>query len=193
MDRRLLFLGCLRRLEQWLASEQIPYAVFGSLAATAWTDRGVSLNFDRSGARDPAERIPDVDLLVPRARLDKVGRYADMARRSEFPVSIDTFWSECWIDVRPGSQVSYLTHRAVRIPVRTELFTPSAASLLGQEITALDPRTLLHMYGTVGVARRKDGPRISALADALATGTAKAAGHGGVRNRLARRPMWSET
>ena len=42
----------------------------------------------------------------------------------------------------------------MRLPVPTGLFTPSVVSLLGQEIAALYPRTLLHMYGTVGVARR---------------------------------------
>ncbi|MGH3233478.1 MAG: hypothetical protein ACRDOH_09530, partial [Streptosporangiaceae bacterium] len=87
------------------------------------------------------------------------------------PVSIDTFWSECWIDFRPGSEFSCLTHRRIRIPVRTELLTPSTARLLGQQVAALDPRTLLHIYGTVGVARLKDAPRIAALAEALATGT----------------------
>lgn len=37
--------------------------------------------------------------------------------------------------------------------MRTELFTPFAVPLLGQEIAALDPRTLLHMYGAVGHSR----------------------------------------
>jgi hypothetical protein len=171
MDRRLSFLTCLGQLDRWLASEEIPYAVFGSVAVTAWIDGGVSLDFDRPGARDPAERIPDIDLLVPRASLDRVKRYARAVRCGEFPVSIDTFWSECWIDFRPGAQFSYLTHRKVRLPVPTELFAPSAVSLLGQEIAALDPRTLLHIYGTVSIARRKDVPRITALATALGSGT----------------------
>lgn len=170
MDRRSSFSACLARLEQWLASEQIPYAVFGSVAAAAWTDQGMSLDFDRRGARDPAERIPDIDLLVPRSSLDKVKRYARAARCNEFPVSIDTFWSECWIDFRPGSQFSHLTHRKVRISVLTELFAPSAGPLLGQEVSAVDPRVLLHMYGTVGVTRRKDVPRTTALTAALASG-----------------------
>lgn len=50
MDRRSSFSACLARLEQWLASEQIPYAVFGSVAAAAWTDQGMSLDFDRRGS-----------------------------------------------------------------------------------------------------------------------------------------------
>jgi hypothetical protein len=52
--------------------------------------------------------------------------------------------------------------------VPTGLFAPSAVSLLGQ---ALGPRTLLHMYGAIGVTRRKDVPGITALATALASGT----------------------
>jgi hypothetical protein len=63
------------------------------------------------------------------------------------------------------------THRKVQLPVRTELFTPCTASLLGQDVTVLDPRILLHLYGTVGVTRRKDRPRITALAQAIASGT----------------------
>ncbi len=170
MDRPQSFLTCLARLEHWLTSQQIPYAIFGSVAAAAWTDRGASLDFDRPGARHPSERIPDIDLIVPRASLNKVKGYARAACRGEFPVSIDTFWSECWIDFRPGSQFSYLTHREVQILVPTKLFAPSAAPLLGQEIAALDPCTLLHLYGAVGVARRKDVPRIAALAKVLASG-----------------------
>jgi len=67
--------------------------------------------------------------------------------------------------------VSFLTHGRVSVPVRTELFTPSAARLLGQPVAVVDPRTLLHLYGTVGVARRKDAPRIAALTEGLASGT----------------------
>ena len=166
-----LFLAALARLEQWLAREQIPYAVFGSVAACAWTDQGVSLDFDRPGARDPVERLPDIDVLVPRASIGAVRSYASAVRRSALPVSIDTFWAECWIDFRPGAERSYLTHRAVRLAVPTELFTPRATSFLGQDVTVLDPRTLLHIYETVGVVRRKDEPRITGLADALASRT----------------------
>ena len=164
-----LFLVALARLEQWLAREQIPYAVFGSVAACAWTDQDVLLDFDRPGARDPAERLPDIDVLVPRASIGAVRSYASAVRRSALPVIIDTFWAECWIDFRPGAERSYLTHRAVRLAVPTELFTPRATSFLGQDVAVLDPRTLLHIYGTVGVVRRKDEPRISGLADALAS------------------------
>lgn len=171
MDRHESFLAVLARLEQWLASQHIPYAVFGSLAAAAWTGQGESLGFDRPGARHPAERVPDIDLLVSRASLAQVRAYADAARCGQFPVAIDTFWAECWIDFRPGQQFSYLTHRQVRVPVPTALFTPSGALLCGQPVSALDPRVLLSLYQVAGPARRKDAPRIAALTAALASGT----------------------
>lgn len=171
---RAAFLDALARLERWLADERIPYVIFGSIATSAWTDQGASLDFDRRGARHPAERIPDIDLLIPRASLHAVEGYARTVRRGEFPVSIDTFWAECWIDFRPGAECSYLTHGKIRLPVRTELFTPRIAFLLGQGVTVLDPHTLLHMYGAVGVVRRKDAPRISKLTEAIASGAAAA-------------------
>jgi hypothetical protein len=170
--RQAAFLDVLACLEQRLAADGIPYAIFGSVAACAWTDHGATLDFDRPGARHPAERVPDIDLLVPRASLAAVRAYARDARRGRFPVSIDTFWSQCWIDFRPGAERSYLTHRKVRLAVRSDLFTARTAVLLGQHITVLDPRTLLHLYGTVGVERRKDAARISGLADVIAAGTA---------------------
>lgn len=166
------FLAALSELERWLANEHIPYAIFGSVAACAWIDQGASLDFNRPGARDPAERVPDIDLLIPRASISAVKHYASVSRRGVFPVSIDTFWSECWIDFRPGAERSYLTHRKVRFPVRTGLFSPCTASLLGQHITILDPRTLLFLYGTVGVVRSKDVPRIAGLARIVASGLA---------------------
>jgi hypothetical protein len=168
-DRQQAFLAALADLDQWLTGHLIPYAIFGSVAASAWTDQGASLDFDRPGARDPAERIPDIDLLVPRASLPAVRAYARAARSGAFPVSIDTFWSACWIDFRPGQEHSYLTHRRVGLPVRTVVFTPCTASLFGHGITVLDPLTLLHLYGTVGVTRRKDTLRIIALTAATKT------------------------
>jgi hypothetical protein len=139
------------------------------VAACAWTDQGVSLDFDRPGARNPTECLPDIDVLVPRSDIGAVRSYASAVRRSELPVSIDTFWAECWIDFHPEAECSYLTHGAVRLAVPTELFTPRATSFLGQDVTVLDPRTLLHIYGTVGVVRRKDEPRIAGLTNALAS------------------------
>jgi hypothetical protein len=166
------YLDKLANLEQWLEDKQLPYALFGSLAASAYIDQGRSLDFNRPHAHEPTERVPDIDLLVPRASLERIKPYIDDVRHSDFPVKIDTFWAESWIDLRPDAEYSYLTHREVRLPVRTELFSPCKAQLLGQEITTLDPRTLLGLYGTVGVLRKQDVPRITGLIKAIASGAA---------------------
>ena len=166
------FLDKLANLEQRLEDKQVPYALFGSLAASAYIDQGQSLDFNRPHAHEPTERVPDIDLLVPRASLERIKPYIDDVRHSDFPVKIDTFWAESWIDLRPDAEYSYLTHREVRLPVRTELFSPCKARLLGQEITTLDPRTLLGLYGTVGVLRKQDVPRITGLIKAIASGAA---------------------
>ncbi len=166
------FLDKLANLERWLEDEQIPYALFGSLAASAYIDQGRSLDFNRPHAHDPTERVPDIDLLVPRDSLERIKPYIEEVRNGDFPVKIDTFWAESWVDLRPDAEYSYLTHRELRLPVRTELFSPCKARLLGQEFTTLDPRTLLGLYSTVGVLRKQDVPRVTGLIKGIASGTA---------------------
>jgi hypothetical protein len=117
--------------------------------------------------------MPDVDLLVPRCNLDEVRRYSDAVLRSDFPVNIDTGAAGGYIDFRPAAEHSYLTHRRLMLPVRSELFEPRRAVLLGQEITTIDPRVLLHTFGTIGgVVRQKDVPKIVGLAEAIGARTA---------------------
>jgi hypothetical protein len=165
------FLEKLADLEQRLEEEQIPYALFGSLAASAYIDEGRSLDFHRQHAHDPTERVPDIDLLVPRDSLDRIKPYIEEVRNSDFPVKIDSFWAESWVDLRPDAEYSYLTHGDIRIPARSELFTPCKARLLGQEFTTLDPRTLLGLYNTVGVFRKQDVPRVTGLISGITSGT----------------------
>ena len=82
-QRRQEFLDALARMDAWMDSEGIAYRVIGSLAVTAYADEGRSLDFDRDGAADPTQRMPDVDLLVPRNRLALVKSYAASARNAE--------------------------------------------------------------------------------------------------------------
>ncbi|MGH3265267.1 MAG: hypothetical protein ACRDNS_25105, partial [Trebonia sp.] len=168
--QRSSFAACLAALQRWLDAEQIPYAVLGSVAVTAWTDEGTSLAFNRPGARNLSEAVPDIDLLVPRVSVKRVKQHMREIERDSFPVHVDTFWPEFWIDFRPGSAISYLTHGEIRVPVPTSLFSPSAAPVLGESVAALDPRVLLFLYRTLDVVRRKDAPRIAALTDGLLSG-----------------------
>lgn len=170
---RRSFLAVLGGLERWLQEERIPYAIIGSLAVAAYVDEGRSIDFDRAHAYDATQRMPDIDLLVPRGDLEVVRRYSAEVRRSGFPVDIDTGAAGGYVDFRPAAEHSYLTHRRLMFPVRTELFEPRRVALLARTITAIDPRVLLHTFGTIGgVVRQKDVPKIVALAEAVGSGTA---------------------
>jgi hypothetical protein len=58
-------------------------------------------------------------------------------------------------------------------PVPSTLFRPRAACLLGRQIKTIDPRTLLHTFGTIGgVVRPKDVPKMIRLAEAIGGGRA---------------------
>jgi hypothetical protein len=122
----------------------------------------------RPPGEHPAPDAPERGTSDDRSRVQS---YADNLRNSDFPVKVETV--DGYTDFRPDAEYSYLTHRQLRFPVPTALFAPRKASLLGQEITTIDPRTLLHMFGTIGgVIRKKDVPKIVGLADAIKSGKA---------------------
>jgi hypothetical protein len=101
---RQKFLAALARMDAWMDSNGIAYRVIGSLAVTAYIDEGRSLDFDRDGAADPTQRMPDVDLLVPRDRVALVKSYAASARNAELPIKLDTVAAEVYIDFRPANK-----------------------------------------------------------------------------------------
>ena len=167
------FLRELAAAELWLRAAGIPHAVVGSLACWAHAGYRVAPVFGRPEAFGAVQRCPDIDVLVPRAALDAVREYARAASSGPFPVAIDSSGAACFIDLRPDSEQSYLTHRRLRYPVPSHLFAPQRAWLAGTEITTIDPRVLLHTFGTIGgIIRRKDVPKITALAGALESGAA---------------------
>lgn len=168
------FLTGLDRLQDWLHASRIPFVIVGSLAVAAYTGDSQRLDFSREHAHDPTQRVPDIDLLVPRTALPLVHPYALAARtRARVPVHVDTFMAETYLDLRPGEQWSYLTHRALRMPASTALFAPRRAMLLGHELVTIDPRVLLHTVATVHpVIRKKDAPKIAELAEAIRSGRA---------------------
>lgn len=144
------FLRELTAAELWLRGEGIPHVLIGSLACWARVGHGVAPVFGRLEAFGAVQRCPDIDVLVPRAALDAVREYARAARSGPFPVAIDASGAACFIDLRPRSEQSYLTHRRLRFPVPSDLFTPQPAWLGEVEITTIDPRVLLHTFGTIG-------------------------------------------
>jgi hypothetical protein len=166
------FTAALDALQHWLRAEEIPFAVIGSLACAAWTGQESLARFSRPGGLSRARRYPDIDVLVPRAAVAAVARHA-RGVRSSFPVAVDLSGASCFVDLRPDSDMSYLTHRELRYPVPSWLFTPYATRVAGTGIAAVDPRVLLHTFGAVGgIIRRKDAVKVAALTRALESGAA---------------------
>ena len=166
------FLRELAAVELWFRGQGIPHAIVGSLACWAHAGHGAAPVFARPEAFGAVQRCPDIDILVPRAALNAVRKYALTARSGPFPVAIDASVAACFIDLRPGEQ-SYLTHRRLRLPVPSDLFAAQPAWVAGTRIMTIDPRVLLHTFGTIGgIVRRKDVPKIAALEGALESGAA---------------------
>lgn len=167
------FTAALAGLQQWLRTEGFPFVIVGSLACAAWTGQDSLARFSRPGGFARTQRYPDVDVLVPREAVAAVMRYSRTVRSGSLPVGVDVSGAACFIDLRPDCGMSYLTHRQLRFPVPTELFTPRPARVAGTEIMAVDPRVLRHTFGAIGgIIRRKDTVKVIALSSALETGTA---------------------
>jgi hypothetical protein len=80
--------------------------------------RAPGLRRRRSGESARGGAVPRRTRLVP-ARLR--GRHGAAARSGPFPVGVDVSGAACFIDLRPGCVMSYLTHRRLRFPVPTKL------------------------------------------------------------------------
>lgn len=166
---RAQYLAALAATLHWLESESIPHVIAGSLACAAHSR--LEPDFSRPAPFDLTQRCPDIDVLVPRAVIPHVDRHARSAQTSSFPVKVDISCAACYIDLRPGEETSYLTHRRLAFPVPTRLFSPCPVRLGEIEIPVLDPRVLMNTFGVFGgVIRRKDAVKITALSNALETG-----------------------
>jgi hypothetical protein len=176
-ENRHEFLAGLDRMQDWMQARQVPFVVVGSLAVAAHTGNFQRLNFNRQHAHDPTQRVPDIDLLVPRAALPVVRAYALAARAyAPMPIHIDTFMAETSLDLRPAEPFSYLTHRTMSLPIDSAMFAPRRAVLLDHELVTIDPRVLLHSIATGHpVIRKKDVANIVGLADAIRSGRAVSA------------------
>lgn len=165
-----LFLEKLECVQTWLADKNIEHRIIGSLATECFVESPGGLDFDRPGDA-PHQRIPDVDLLVPRADVPAIAE-AKTFFLNDVGIKVGFSVSEHIFDLRPDEGESFLTFSDGRsqpidrppLPVETSLFEPHRASLLGVPITTLDPSTLFHTYVTIGNRLRvRDTPRLIAL------------------------------
>ena len=104
----------LAAAELWLSGESIPHALVGSLACWAHAGQAVAPVFGRPEAFSAVQRYPDIDVLVPRAALNAVRKYARAARNGPFPVAIDVSGAACFIDLRPDCEQSHLGRKFIQ-------------------------------------------------------------------------------
>lgn len=71
------FLDGLVELQDMFESRGVEYRIIGSLATSAYTEDpgSCSLDFNRKGAVKLDQRVPDIDLIVPRSELPIVREF----------------------------------------------------------------------------------------------------------------------
>lgn len=175
------FLDQLAATQERLVKDEVDYRIVGSLATQAYLEEAgqqiAPLDFDREGAYTPDQRVPDIDIVVPRHDLEKARRIREDLLRSAFPIKMGLALPSGEIDFRPDEESSYLTHGDMAMAVRNELLAQRYTSYAGVPIQTVAPDTLLHTYGSFGgKVRAKDIARIKSLA-ALTSGAENSRPH----------------
>src|SRR3546814_14027016 len=75
-----------------------------------WSSDVCSSDLNRPHAYDETQKMPDIDLLIPRDASAKLRAYGEASRQNEFPVTVETV--DAYIDWRPNDERSYLSHRS---------------------------------------------------------------------------------
>lgn len=123
-EKRQAFLSKLEEVQEWFINQNIPYRILGSVAVSSYA-KNVQLNFDRKNVYKKEQIAPDIDILVARGHIRTVKNYTDrLSRNIEFPLKIDLTFPIAHMDFRPNESESYLVHRKLNVPVKTELFNP---------------------------------------------------------------------
>lgn len=163
------FLTTLADVQAEFQQKGIEYRIIGSLASHAYLDpipgAIAPLNYNRAGAATADQRVPDIDLIVPRADLAGAREIRAHTLHADQPVKLGLANPTTDIDFRPDEEVSYLTHKHIALPVDNELLRAETdLSLEGTPIQTIPLETLIHTYGTFGGhIRQKDMPTLKAL------------------------------
>lgn len=167
--QKAAFLDQLADVQDTFHEKGIDYRIVGSLASHAFLGaNGVEgvppLDFNRKGAATPDQRVPDIDLIVPRDDLPGAREIRKKLLESSFPIKLGLANPTTEIDFLPEEEASFLTHKDIALPVSSELFRSETVPLHGVDLQTIPLDTLVHTFGTFGgKIREKDMPIISAL------------------------------
>lgn len=130
----------LRRVEEVqerLLSEGIPYRVLGSVAVTSYVDSlGLGFSVNRENAFKRYQRYPDIDVLVQRHDIPRAKKCVGVLMNDrEYPLCVEFLIPELFVDLRLDSDVSYLTHKEMKVGVETDLFGPATTHISNTPIT----------------------------------------------------------
>lgn len=163
-----LFAAKITQVQRLLDESGIPHRLLGSVATYAHIQHATNwrLNFERSRWLPRHQRIPDLDYLVPISHLEAAERLRQgLLRNREYPVNLELLSAITHFDWRPGDEYSYITHRNLRVPFQSSLFDLAIVELDGASVHTIPPRSLLHIYVTMGATlRAKDREPVRALA-----------------------------
>lgn len=167
IESKEAFLHQLDAVQEQFRSEGIDYRIVGSLASHALIGANSDIpevSFNRPGAATPDQRVPDIDMVVPRKNLSAARDIRQQTIDSNFPIKIGLAIPTTEIDFRPYDETSSLTHKSINLPISNKLFQAEMASFHGVDIQTVPTETLLHTFGTFGgKIRHKDLPIIRAL------------------------------
>ena len=168
-DNKSRFVEILYKVQSEMDTLSVDYRIIGSIATVAQLEQAnpgsVSLDFNRQNACTLDQRVPDIDLFVPRKDITAIHELREKYLKSDFPIKIGAAAGVNHIDFRPDSEVSYLTHRQkLQRPIPTALLEPLIIPFLDTTIKTVVPSTLFHTYQTFGgIIRQKDISRLRAL------------------------------
>lgn len=168
-QRKDAFFETLIQVQGEFDRKGIDYRIIGSLASHAYLgpneENVASLDYNRKGAATPDQKVPDIDLIVPRSDLKGAREMRSRALKTLQPVKLGLANPTTDIDFRPNEPESFLTHKDIALPVDSDLFRiEEGISLEDVPIQTVPINTLIHTFGTFGgIVRRKDISIIEAL------------------------------
>jgi len=165
-DLQQPFIEKVVEVEDWFAQHDIEHRVIGSLATSAYL--GTPVNFNRPPSSHPEERVPDIDVIVPRKALPAVREYREQLLESEFPISLGLSFPSRFVDMRPNEASSYLTGHKHNFEVPSETFQPVTKELMGVDIMVPTVDTLYYTHLMVGLIRKKDQAKVADLKNMVA-------------------------
>lgn len=152
-SRKAAFLDQLGNVGNEMNRHSVPYRVIGSIAVAGY---GLAEPSFARESVEPTERIPDIDLVVPRIDLKAAREVRERILGTSFPVKIGLAIPSLQIDMRPEAEWSYLTHGRHSVAVDQRLFDSEHRTYDGVPFDTVPVDTLRHIYDQMTPYRDKD-------------------------------------